>query len=210
MSQQINLFNPLFLKKKKYFSSLTMLQGLGLVVLACAAFYGYARYQVSALGGRAAESEKRLTAERANLAKFGGELSPQQRSKRLEEEIRRLEVQVKAKQDVVDILKSGALGNTEGYSPYLRAFARQSLNGLWLTDFSITGAGAELSIAGRVLQPDLVPLYIRRLNTEAVMQGRSFALLQIGQPKPEAQRKDAQIPAFLEFRLQSSIPEPAK
>jgi hypothetical protein len=33
MSQQINLFNPLFLKQKKYFSTVTMLQALG--------FYAY-------------------------------------------------------------------------------------------------------------------------------------------------------------------------
>ena len=32
MSQQINLFNPIFMKQKKYFSVTTMLQALGLIV----------------------------------------------------------------------------------------------------------------------------------------------------------------------------------
>ncbi len=47
MSQQINLFNPVFLTQKKYFSVLTMLQALGLIVLGSALFYGYALYQVA-------------------------------------------------------------------------------------------------------------------------------------------------------------------
>ena len=46
MSQQINLFNPIFLKQRKYFSLLTMLQALGLIVLGSLFFYGYALYQV--------------------------------------------------------------------------------------------------------------------------------------------------------------------
>ena len=52
MSQQINLFNPVFLKQKKYFSVMTMLQALGLIVLGSIVFYGYAWYQVQQLAGR--------------------------------------------------------------------------------------------------------------------------------------------------------------
>ena len=39
MSQQINLYNPIFRKQKKVFSSTTMLQGLALIVLVVAVFY---------------------------------------------------------------------------------------------------------------------------------------------------------------------------
>ena len=42
MSQQINLFNPLFMRKEKYFSARTLLQSLGLIVLGLAALYAYA------------------------------------------------------------------------------------------------------------------------------------------------------------------------
>ena len=49
MSQQINLFNPIFLKQRKYFSLLAMLQALGLIVLGSLFLYGYALYQVEQL-----------------------------------------------------------------------------------------------------------------------------------------------------------------
>jgi hypothetical protein len=39
MSQQINLYNPIFRKQKKVFSSATMLQAFALIVLVVAVFY---------------------------------------------------------------------------------------------------------------------------------------------------------------------------
>lgn len=209
MSQQINLFSPIFLKQKKYFSALAMLQGLGLIVLGSAVFYGYALYQVSALGGQAVETHKRLLAEQARLANFTGEFSPRQKSKLLDEEVTTLELRLKARQEVVDRLTSGAFGNTEGYSEYLRAFARQSVSGLWLTGFSIIGAGYEMAIDGRVLRPELVPSYIRRLEREPIMQGKQFAALQMSLPKGEP-AKDMPEARYLEFTLRSSEGEAGK
>ena len=49
MSQQINLFNPLFLRKEKYFSVRTMLQSLGLIALGLAVLYAYALMQTREL-----------------------------------------------------------------------------------------------------------------------------------------------------------------
>ena len=81
---------------------------------------------------------------------------------------------------------------------YLRAFSRQSLDGLWLTAFTITGAG-ELEISGRALRPDLVPAYIQRLNEEEVLAGRSFARFEMSRPEMPGEKK---LPApFLEFTL---------
>ena len=94
-----------------------------------------------------------------------------------------------------------------GIAEYLRAFSRQSVNGLWLTGFTIVGNG-ELEIRGRVLSPDLVPSYIQRLNREQVLAGRSFARLEMTRPKPEPvtdkgkdAKKAARMPRFLEFSL---------
>ncbi len=99
------------------------------------------------------------------------------------------------------MLKSGAIGNTEGYSEYMRAFARQSVNGLWLTAFDITGDGAQMSLSGAVLNPQLVPVYIQRLGKEKIMRGKTFATLQMQQPKQEADRPVAR---YVEFNLRST------
>ena len=125
--------------------------------------------------------------------------------------MQRLETQAASRREVVDILKSGAIGSTEGYTGFMRAFARQIVNGLWLTGFSIQGSGEGISLNGRTLRPELVPAYLRRLNQEPVMQGREIGSLQIGAPKAGPAKDAAAGPAqpaprYLEFSLQSGEP----
>lgn len=201
MSQQINLFNPIFLKQKKYFSVTTMLQALGLIALGSVLFFAYAVYQVAQLSKQADEMDKRYAAEKTRLANFSKEFSPQQSGKQLEDELKQLEAQAAAQDSMLNLLKSGALGNTEGYSEFMRAFARQSIKGLWLTAFEITGDGAQMSLSGAVVSPQLVPAYIQRLGREKIMQGKTFSTLQMQQPKKDGERL---IPRYVEFNLQSA------
>ncbi|MCR4299797.1 MAG: PilN domain-containing protein [Gallionella sp.] len=208
MSQQINLFNPIFMKQRKYFSLLTMLQALGLIVVGSLFFYGYAIYQVGELGKQSEESTKRYNAEEVRLARFTAEFSPQQASQALQEEMRRMEKQVADQAELVEIIKSGAVGNTTGYSEYMRAFARQVVQGLWLTGFRITGDATQLSLSGKVLSPELLPAYIQRLGKESIMQGKTFSTLQMQQPKVDANQGD--VARYVEFELRSGPDSEAK
>ncbi len=201
MSQQINLFNPIFLKQKKYFSVITMLQALLLIALGSAVFYEFAAYQVKQLAKQSEVANKRYISEQARLDAYKAQFSPQKSRQLLENELKSAETKVFAQQDVINTLKGGAIGNTAGYSGYMKAFARQAMNGLWLTGFSITGDAARLSMSGAVLSgsPELIPAYVQKLGHESVMQGKSFASLQIRQPG----KKDGKSANYVEFTLQS-------
>lgn len=183
MTQQINLFNPIFLKQKKQFSATALAQGMGLIVVGSILVGFYARYQYSSLGEREAASAFELRRTTDELAKVTTTLKPRQKSKALEEEIPRAEEAVRSQQQVFDIVKKGGFGNTGGYSDYLRAFARQIVNGVWLTGFRIESGGTEIELRGRTLQPELVPAYITRLKAEPALQGKSFATLNINIPE---------------------------
>jgi hypothetical protein len=202
MSQQINLFNPIFLTQKKYFSVITMLQALGLIVLGSFLFYGYAWYQVRSLAKQTQEMTRSYQSEQVRLAKFTSDFSPQRASQALNDELKALELKVAAQDSLLNTLKSGAIGNTQGYSEYLRAFARQAVHGLWLTGFDINGDGSEMSLQGAVTNPQLLPAYIQRMNREEVMRGKSFSMLQMKQPKSE----DGKSPprSYVEFSLHST------
>ncbi|HEX6828746.1 MAG TPA: PilN domain-containing protein, partial [Burkholderiales bacterium] len=106
------------------------------------------------------------------------------------------------KRQVADALKEGtpALGPAE----HMRAFARQSMGGVWLTGFSLAPAGNGLALRGRALSADLVPAYLGRLNREPVLQGGQFAALEISVP---AVGPAAQTVPYVEFRLQAVKPE---
>lgn len=201
MSQQINLFNPIFMKQRKYFSLLTMLQALVLIVAGSLLFYGYAIYQVGELRRQSEQSTKRYNTEEVRLARFTAEFSPQQANQALQEEVRRMEKQVADQAELIGIIKSGAVGNTTGYSEYMRAFSRQIVQGLWLTGFRVTGDATQISLSGAVLSPELLPAYIQRLGKESIMQGKTFATLQMQQPKVDASQGD--VAHYVEFTLHS-------
>lgn len=201
MSQQINLFNPIFLKQKKYFSVIAMGQALGLIVLGSAVFYAYAVYQVDLLAKQTEEMNQRYLKEQVKLANFTAEFSPQLSKQKLEEELKQAEASAAAQENILNLLKSGAIGNTDGYSEYMRAFARQSVRGLWLTGFDITGDGARMSLSGAVMDPQLVPIFIRRLGKEKIMRGKSFSTLQMQQPKQDPNQP---APRHVEFSLLST------
>jgi hypothetical protein len=187
MSQQINLFNPIFLKQEKHFSALTMLQALAIILLCGILLTVYTAFQLSSLKNEASHTAAQLQLTQNQLAKVTAEYGPKQKDAKLDEKVQRMEADVQALQRVSATLKKGEFGNTDGYASYMDAFARQIVAGVWLTGFSIRGAGSELSIQGGALRPELVPAYLNRLKSEPVMQGASFATLEMALPKTPPQ-----------------------
>ena len=216
MSQQINLFNPIFLKQKKHFSALTMAQGLAVIFLGSLAVTFIARFELTALSSEAENTSKQLASTKAQLAKVSAEYAPRQKNKLLEEEVQKAEEALKSQRQVVDMMQRGGIGNSKGYSEYFRAFSRQIVSGIWLTGFRIIDDGTEIELRGRTLRPELVPVYINRLKQEPALRGKSFAALEMTVPEIGTGSKDAagnaetKRPAdYTEFVLQSATTEPA-
>ncbi|HYA20433.1 MAG TPA: PilN domain-containing protein [Burkholderiales bacterium] len=206
MSQQINLFSPALLKKRKIpYSAAVMLRALALIVALATLAYGYLVYQTDTLSKQVAETDKKAGEEQERLNKLTSELPPQQPSVQLQNEIKNAEAQLKARQEMVDALKHGGpIGSTEGYSQYMLAFARQSVDGLWLTSFDIVGAGSEMVITGRTVRAELVPEFVQRLSREPVMKGKQFASLRISvAQQAQGGQKSTGNPAYLDFILRS-------
>lgn len=206
MTQQINLFNPIFLRQKKYFSFVTILQALALVLIGVLSFYAFAVFQTGRLGKEVEEAGKRLEQEKARLSKAGTELGPRKKSQELEAQVKDMERQVKEREEILGI-QAGAGGDGHGFSEYLRAFARQSVNGLWLTSFSLSENGSKMVIGGRALRPDLVPDYIKRLGKEKVMRGQPFSTLDMKLTKVEKTPTGKGLEGYFEFNLRSTEPE---
>jgi Fimbrial assembly protein (PilN) len=213
MSQQINLFNPIFLKQKKTFSAVTMLDALALLLVGVAAFYAYASIETLNLDRQSVETARQYNLSSVRLVETSARYAPKKIDAGLEAEVNNLQAQLNERKAALDNLGIGLLANGVSYAEYLRALARQSLAGLWLTGFRVGKGGAEMEIAGRALQPELVASYIQRLNREAAMHGRAFDSLSMTQ-QTGALPADASQPAvaaasysYTEFRLGSSHAE---
>ncbi|BAN36474.1 mannose-sensitive agglutinin (MSHA) [Sulfuricella denitrificans skB26] len=208
MSQQINLFNPAFRKRREWFVASMVVPALAALVLIMVVVYGYQYRQVMLLDKQIKTGATSLAQEKARLAEY----LPREKDAVLEKRVADMGRQLKGEEAVLEVLQNGSLGNTQGYSGYMRAFARQTVNGLWLTEFGIKGSGKEMLLGGRTLRPELVPAYILRLNQEAATQGRDFAAMEIQRPKaePESKDKPLKVPNYLEFRLHSGTAEGVK
>lgn len=181
MSQQINLFNPILLKQKKVFTARPMLEALAVLVAGALVLVFYGQQSVAALQGELAAGGKQLAQRKARQASAGVQFVPRQKSAELAQQLAAAELELASLRKVAALLQRGEIGNTAGYADYFRALARQNVAGLWLTGVSIVGAGNEIAVRGRALQPALVPAYIGRLGREPVLHGKSFASLQIEQ-----------------------------
>jgi hypothetical protein len=180
VSQQINLFNPIFRKQKKYFSSTTMLQALAIICVACALLVADAARRSRALQAQAASIDALLLSSQERLADFRVRYAPRQKSAALVTEIAAAQVELAMLANAQATITRGGFGDTRGFSGYFRAFARQSIEGLWLTGLDIAAGGQRLGVHGNAMQAELVPQYMRRLGTEPVMQGKAFSSLEIG------------------------------
>jgi hypothetical protein len=214
VSQQINLFNPVFLQQKKIFSARTMGAALLVLFVGAAAIGVYGNMRVQALQKEADAGAAQLARKQERLASVGTEFAPRQKSAAVEAELTEVESQLAALREVSGVLERGELGNTQGYAEYFRALARQHVDGLWLTSVSISGAGVDIGVRGRALDPQRVPGYLNRLTSEPVMHGKSFGSLSISQGVgatrvDETGKPVTQAAPYVEFSLLSA-PEGAK
>jgi hypothetical protein len=209
MSQQINLFNPQFQPQKKILSVNSMAAALGVLLLGLVGAGVYAKVRVMQLETQVVQGDARVQAAQKRLESATAAFAPRSKDSRLEAELADAQAERDALRRVADVIERGDLGNTQGYAEYFRALARQSVDGLWLTGVSIAGAGAEIGVRGRALDPALVPGYLARLRNERVLQGTPVGSMQIGQAPTVKVRgadgKETEAPApYVEFTLQSA------
>jgi hypothetical protein len=207
MSREINLLNPLLHKKRFSFTSASaMLGGIGTAVALAAMVSVYESNELQRVETQAravTQSLKDIKAKQEVTA--AAKTVPRKADPGVEAKVVELNSQLKAREDVVEALRGGAVGTTAGFSEYMRAFSRQRVEGVWLTGFDIAGGGADLTITGRALTADLVPHYLLGLKREAPMQGRQFASVVIRQAK-SAREPARALPGDKETPLRGSLP----
>jgi len=201
VSQQINLYQPIFRKEEKKFSTVAMLQAMGLVVIGVVALYAFSWWQSQTLKNELKRVEQNHVTASKRLADVSQKFGPRTGAVSIDTEIARLESELAAKQQIQEILKRGIFSNTRGFSEYFASFARQRVPGVWLTGFDITGAAEEMSLAGRTTNPELVPRYLQKLSSEKTLAGIEFRAFQMSRPGPDAKGPDAM---FVEFQARTA------
>jgi Tfp pilus assembly protein PilN len=207
VTQQVNLYNPLFEEKKKPFSLRTMSSALGLVAFALVVLYSYAAMKTRSAERLAAQLSEQLAVQRDQMTKLAT-VPVRAPDKALEAEVARLEMEVRARQTTLQALKTGEFGNTNGFSEFFAALGRRAVPGIWLTSVTIGESGNELIVQGRALRADLMPSLLRGLNNEPVMRGRKVTEMRLtakSAAKPAEGKAAEQPQAFIEFSLTAPL-----
>ena len=187
MAQQINLFNAALRAKREWLTGQWLLNGIGVMVVLLGLYGGVVRWE----NQRLTEESSRITAElgrmQDELTRLNQEISERKVGSETQAALRRVETVLQGRERVREALSSGALGSPEGFSEFLRAFARQAQDGLWMVGLQMAEGGRNITLEGRTVTADQIPGYIRALNSEPTLRGRSFEALNVqlvGDEKP--------------------------
>ncbi len=204
ISQQVNLYHPIFRKQEKRFSARAMVQAVLVVLAGIVLMYGYAWWQVGSLRSELARAERDRAAAAQRLEALNTRVAGRRADAVLEQERRDLELRLAAREQIQALLARETLGDQQGTSRYFAALARQSLSGLWLTGFTITGGGDSLTLTGRATRPELLPEYLDRLSGEQALAGKRFEVFQMQRPD-RTTKSGASHPAdYVEFTVKTT------
>jgi hypothetical protein len=214
--QKINLINPLFRKKKIHFSAAMILKAGALTIIAGLSLVLFMNYRIGALKSASVLDGIELSIAQLALDKARSNSMLLKKNNVLLESLHKAETDAASLRNITALLNQGessnmvgnAVGNTTGYSATMQALARQIGNGIWLTGFTITKAGAEVSLQGKVLAPELVPAYLDRLKQEPAVHGLQFSALEMRLPKSTGDKRSElspSLPPVLEFSLRSAV-----
>ncbi|MEM6998855.1 MAG: PilN domain-containing protein [Pseudomonadota bacterium] len=185
IQQQINLYQPMFRKQVVQFSAMTMLQITVLFLVLFSGIYAYQFYQLKPYQAQLENIDKELTQLSQQVTVVENQFKKKDKNKLLESEIKKLESQLAQKEKISNVLGKRFFGNAQGFSGYLEAFARQHVEGTWLTTINLQAGGSLLNINGKTLSSELVPGYIQKLSNEERLKGTTFNMMEIARVMTE-------------------------
>lgn len=175
MTQEINLVNPALRPQRDWAAFPVVAIAAGVALALVVVSYAYARYSAYSSKQGQLVAQARLEQVQREVQAAQTALAARVPNTALESDIARLESAVRQRGEVLKLAEQLSNQGGGGVAEVMRGFSRQKLEGVWLTGFSIGPSG--FSIRGRLTDPALLPVYIRRLNGEQAFRGRSFAAL---------------------------------
>jgi len=216
MNQQTNLIEPELRRVSEWLTaeSLAIATAVTIAVIGGATLWATVRSDNQER--MATQKVATLMSSRDELATMDKRIAESKPNTELANQLADSLALLKSHVETVQAIEAGVIGGTAGFAEFMRGFARQTPSGLWLTGFTIGAAEDDLEVRGRMTNPSALTEYIRRLKSEPVFAGRSFAALAIDK---SADPRDAKAlpagpnaakdspPGFISFVLTPTSPE---
>lgn len=178
MSQQINLVNPLLLKKRQVFGLREMTLGLGLILAGGLAWAGFLHYQAGMLEARAAGQEALHAEARRQLDEMHAR-ARRPVSALLTGRLAAVQTQVAQREALLATLSGTVDTTSTGFAGRMRALAMGRIEGVWLNGFTLAQEHVELR--GSALHAGLLGDYLDRLGRQPPFAQMKFSGMQAAQ-----------------------------
>ncbi len=181
MIQQVNLYQSILdsQQPRPFISPFTL--GLMLILLL---FFVYSIYLVLDLKNtrdELAATSLQLTEANTRVQLLQIQYPKQHINKLLIQEISLSQGIQSSLARIIDLLNDKTSDQTQGFSRYFSAFARQSIADVWLNTININASEHSIKLEGSTFQAEKIPVFLQKLHHEAIFQGRNFATLSMVQ-----------------------------
>ncbi len=209
MAQHINLYSPILLSKKRYFSALALAQALLVIAVGIVALSTWTVLQNNAVRAELQLTERNNVAERTQLmTAIAANPALATDTTALEQTLKTLQAAVEQREQTLAELTDGLVTDGRSHSAMLRLVAETVPGPVWLTQVRLSSG--RLEVAGMTLEPAALRPWIQQLSADPLLAGQQLGTVQV--ERAEAATPGARpLPQGLEawvFRLANATPPP--
>ena len=179
MPQQINLFTPILLTRKRYFSSRAMALALLVFLVLGGALCAYGVWSLNTSSEAlkrelTARSAQRESLQRAITAR-GASSTPNLES--VLKELQVAEGELQQREALLDDLRRGLVSVGGGHAARMRLIAQSIPAAVWITE--VIADDRQLEVRGFTSEPSTLNQWVARLGQSPLLQGQSLAAVKV-------------------------------
>jgi len=181
MIQQVNLYKGSLKPSQTKLASNTYLFSLIGMLILLAAYSVFLLLELNNTKSDIEQAKQQLILAESRVQALKTEHPKQEINKLLSQEVSRSQQIFNSFSQVVGLLSDEKSDQTQGFSRYFSALARQSIADVWLTNIAIHAQDHTINLTGSTYQAEKIAVFLQKLHHEPSFQGRSFAKLIISQ-----------------------------
>lgn len=193
MIQQINLYQGFLNKNQSTSTTNKHIFSLALIPLLFLGFSAFLLANKNNTKENIQIAQQQLSDAELEVEQLQIQFPEKQVDPLITQEITRQKKIISSLSEVVYLLSDNKSDQTQGFSKYFSALAKQSISDVWLTNININAEEKNLSIQGSTFNTEKFPVFLQKLHHEAVFNGRTFSTMTVLQAKEMSNRLDFKI-----------------
>ena len=188
MIQQVNLYQEILQQNSIRPVINRYIIGSTVVILLLIGMSIYSAINLNNTKNSLQQTKQRLIEAETRVQLLQVQYPKRQMNTLLTQEISRSQNILASLSRVIHLLTDKKSDQTQGFSRYFSALARQSIPDVWLTTIYINAQTNNLQLQGSTYIAEKTPVFIQKLHNESVFQGKHFEKLVMNQvEEPENQ-----------------------